>query len=432
MAPYVSIEKLDQHVDQEVIIKGWLYNRRTQGKLIFPIIRDGSGFVQGVIFKGDFDEATFSQWDKLPYESAVEVVGKVVADKRAQGGVEVQLKKLQVLSVAEEYPISLQEHGPDFLLAHRHLWLRSKKPWAEMRVRHTIIRAIHEYFDMNGFTQFDAPILTPNACEGTSTLFGVKYFEEGMAYLTQSGQLYGEAGAFALGKVYVFGPCFRAEKSKTRKHLTEFWMVEPEIAFATLADIMDTAEAFLCHIVKRVLEKRRLELQVLGRDITKLEAIKPPFPRYTYKEAVQIMQEKGHAFQDGSDLGSPDEQALTDGHATPIMISHWPAPVKAFYMATDPNDKNIALGVDVLAPEGYGEIIGGGERSTDLPYLLKQIEKEKLNEEDFKWYLDLRRYGTVPHGGFGLGLERTITWICGTEHIREAIPFPRMIYRIYP
>lgn len=432
MTKHVYIQDFKNYVEDEVIVKGWLYNRRTKGKLIFPILRDGTGWVQGVMFKGDFDEETFKNWDTLPYESSVVVTGKVVADDRAPGGFELQIKKADIVAAAEEYPISLQAHGPDFLLTHRHLWLRSKKQWAQQRVRHTIIQAIHEYFDEKGFVMFHSPILTPNACEGTTTLFELEYFEEGKAYLSQSGQLYGEAGAMAFGNIYVFNPCFRAEKSKTRKHLTEFWMVEPEMAFATLEDVMNTAEGMICRIVERVLEKRKPELEVLERDLSKLENIKAPFPRMTYTEAVEKMKQQGHAFEWGGDFGAPDEDAVMQGHDKPVMVTHWPKDVKAFYMATDKENPELALGVDILAPEGYGEVVGGGERSTDLKYLESQIDKHGLSQEAFKWYLDLRRYGSVPHGGFGLGLERTVTWLCGTEHIRETIPFPRMIYRIYP
>jgi asparaginyl-tRNA synthetase len=353
-------------------------------------------------------------------------------DARAPGGFELGLKSLRVLQDVKDYPIAHQEHGPDFLLSQRHLWLRSRKQAAVMRIRARIVKSIRDFFDNQGFTLLDAPIFTPNACEGTSTLFEVNYFDDAKAYLTQSGQLYGEAGAMALGKVYVFGPVFRAEKSKTRRHLTEFWMVEPEVAFATLEDVMDLAEGLISTIVADVLRDRRNDLAELERDISKLERIKAPFPRITYDEAAELLGKLGTGFVHGSDLGAADETALGDHFGMPVMVHRWPHEVKAFYMKRDPANDKLALGVDVIGPEGSGELVGGSQREDDLEVLRGRIQHHGLPEEPFNWYLDLRRYGSVPHAGFGLGLERTVSWICGREHVRECIPFPRMLYRIYP
>jgi asparaginyl-tRNA synthetase len=439
-APEARIAELSKFEGQTVTIKGWLYNLRESGKLLFPIFRDGSGLVQGVVPKNAVAPEVFDAIKGLTQESSVIVEGKVRADKRALGGFEIDvtnIKVLQKVSEADPYPISPKEHGVDFLMEHRHLWLRSPRQAAILRVRSEIEKAMHDFFDELGFIRTDPPILTPAACEGTTTLFPVDYFDE-QAFLTQSGQLYIEATALALGKVYSFGPTFRAEKSKTRRHLTEFWMVEPEVAFAELEDIMKLAEEFIGFIVQRVLERRRPELQVLERDISKLESIKTPFPRITYDEAVQILQE-GHAkgelenkFEWGGDFGSPDETYISSKFDRPVMIHRYPAAVKAFYMEPDPNRPELALCCDVLAPEGYGEIIGGSQRMSSYELLVSRIREHGLPEEAFKWYLDLRKYGSVPHAGFGMGVERAVAWICGLEHVRETIPFARMLHRLYP
>jgi len=428
---HVYIEDLAGHAGETVTVKGWLYNRRSSGKLHFLQVRDGTAIVQAVMFKGDFDDETFKSCDNLPQESSLAVTGTVREDKRAPGGFELSVSGVEIIQRADAYPITPKEHSVGFLMENRHLWLRSQKQNAVLRIRARVIKAIRDFFDDRGFVCMDTPVFTPAACEGTTTLFNVDYFGE-TAYLTQSGQLYGEALALAFGKIYCFGPTFRAEKSKTRRHLTEFWMVEPEVAFLELDGIMDLAEEFVAYIVQDVLEHRRRELDVLERDVSSLEKIVSPFPRITYSEAVEILEKKGHAFEWGADFGAPEESALGEGSPTPLLIHRYPADIKAFYMKRDPEDQRLALGVDMIAPEGYGEIIGGGERSPDLDYLLSQIKKHELPEEAFRWYLDLRRYGSVPHGGFGLGLERTVAWICGTQHIRECIPFPRMLYKIYP
>ncbi|MGH7143940.1 MAG: asparagine--tRNA ligase [Planctomycetota bacterium] len=432
MATHVRIDQLKHHVGETVTLQGWLYNKRSKGKLHFLEIRDGSGIVQGVMGVNDVAPEIFQRGHDVTQESSITVTGTVREDKRSALGVEIGVSDLAIHHVAQDYPLSKKEHGPDFLLSHRHLWLRSKKPNAIMRVRHTIVKAIRDFFDGEGFLLVDSPIFTPNACEGTTTLFGVDYFDEEKAFLTQSGQLYQEAAATAFGKSYCFGPTFRAEKSKTRRHLTEFWMVEPEMAFAELTDVMDLAEKLICFIVQRVLEHNRAELATLERDVTKLERIVPPFPRMAYDEAVKLMNEKGHPFEWGGDLGAPDETAISAQFDKPVMIHRYPQAVKAFYMKRDPNDARVALCVDVIAPEGVGEIIGGGQREDSLEVLEGRIREHQLPQEAFQWYLDLRRYGSVPHGGFGLGLERTVAWLTGTEHVRECVPFPRMMYRIYP
>jgi asparaginyl-tRNA synthetase len=427
-----------RHVGEEITIKGWLYNSRSSGKLMFPQIRDGSGIIQGVVFKKSVPERVWNDFDKLTQESSIIVTGRVRADERAPGGFELDVSDVEIVQIAEPYPITPKEHGTEFLLDNRHLWLRSRRQHAILTVRAEVIRAVRDYFDSNGFLLMDTPIFTPAACEGTTTLFEVNYFEDAKAYLTQSGQLYNEATAAAFGKVYCFGPTFRAEKSKTRRHLTEFWMVEPEVAYAELDDIMTLAEEFISFIVARVLENRRRELAELGRDTSKLESIKPPFPRLQYDDAVKILQE-GHEkgelegrFEWGGDFGAPDETYLSSQFDRPVMVHRYPTAVKAFYMKPDPERPELAMCVDVLAPEGYGEVIGGGQRADDLDYLLRQIQAHGLPEEAFDWYLDLRRYGTFPHGGFGMGIERCVAWLCGIEHIREAIPFPRMLYRLKP
>ncbi len=439
-APVTTIAEAGKHEGQTVTIRGWLYNLRESGKLLFPIFRDGSGLMQGVVVKKAVAPEVFDTVKSLTQESSVIVEGKVRADQRAPGGYELDVSNVQVLQrvpESEPYPITPKEHGVDFLMEHRHLWIRSARQAAILRVRAEIIRAAREFFDERGFTLTDPPIITPAACEGTTTLFPVDYFED-QAYLTQSGQLYIEATAMALGKVYSFGPTFRAEKSKTRRHLTEFWMVEPEVAYATLDDIMELAEGLISHLVKRCLERRRSDLQTIGRDISKLEMITAPFPRISYDEAVKMLNE-GHAkgalenkFEWGGDLGSPDETYLSAQFEKPVMVHRYPAGVKAFYMEPDPQRPELALCVDVLAPEGYGEIIGGSQRMASYDLLIQRIHEHNLPESAFKWYLDLRKYGSVPHGGFGMGIERAVAWICGLEHVRETIPFPRMLYRLYP
>ncbi len=439
-APVSTIAEIGKHEGQSVTIRGWLYNLRESGKLLFPQFRDGSGVIQGVVPKNAVSPEVFEAIKTLTQESSVIVEGKVRADKRAHGGFELDVANVQVLQRVPEsdpYPITPKEHGTDFLMEHRHLWLRSQRQAAILRVRAEIIKAARDFFDDRGFTLTDPPIITPAACEGTTTLFPVDYFEE-QAYLTQSGQLYIEATAMALGKVYSFGPTFRAEKSKTRRHLTEFWMVEPEVAYGTLDDIMELAEGLISFLVKRCLDRRRNDLQTIGREISKLEKITPPFPRISYDDAVKNLQE-GHAkgaleskFEWGGDLGSPDETYLSAQFDKPVMVHRYPAKVKAFYMETDPQRPDLALCVDVLAPEGYGEIIGGSQRMASHELLVKRIHEHGLPEEAFKWYLDLRKYGSVPHGGFGMGIERAVAWICGLEHVRETIPFPRMLYRLYP
>ncbi|HEV7646078.1 MAG TPA: asparagine--tRNA ligase [Pyrinomonadaceae bacterium] len=431
------INELKNHIGEEVTLKGWLYNSRSSGKLVFLQLRDGSGIVQCVVFKGNSEEV-FEKAKPLGQESSLIVHGSVKADERSPIGVEIDVKDIEVLQNAHEYPITPKEHGTEFLMDNRHLWIRSKKQNAVLKVRHTVIKATRDYFDNNGFILCDTPIFTPAACEGTTTLFEVDYFDDNKAYLTQSGQLYNEATAAAFGKTYAFGPVFRAEKSKTRRHLTEFWMVEPEMAFAHLEDAMELGEGLIAHIVERVLNDRQEELKVLERDPAKLEEIIPPFPRIHYDDAVKMLQE-GHAagelenkFEWGGDFGAPDETYLSSRHGKPVFVHHFPAVIKAFYFERDKERPELALGADLLAPEGYGEIIGGGERARDLEFIQQQIKEHGLPQESFEWYLDLRRYGTVPHAGFGMGIERCTAWMCGIEHIREAIPFPRMLYRLKP
>ncbi|MDP4175697.1 MAG: asparagine--tRNA ligase [Bacteroidota bacterium] len=428
----IYIKDLGQYVDQTITLKGWLYNKRSSGKVRFIILRDGSGLLQCVVFKGNVTPEVFELSDKLGQESSIEVTGKVKVEPRAPGGFELDAVDVKLISESKDYPITPKEHGVEFLMDKRHLWLRSNRQAAILKIRHRIVKAIRDFFDDRGFTLMDAPILTPAACEGTSTLFETDYFELGKAYLTQSGQLYAEAGAMALGKVYSFGPTFRAEKSKTRRHLTEFWMVEPEVAFNDLNDDMDLAEEFLEYIVQSVLKDRAEELKVLERDTTKLEAVKRPFPRISYDEAVQILAKNNIPFDYGNDLGATDETVISSQFDRPVMVHRYPSEVKAFYMKRDPENPKLALAVDVLAPEGYGEIIGGSQREDDLDLLLERIHEHKLPQEAFEWYLDLRRFGSVPHSGFGLGIERTVAWICGLEHVRETIPFARMIYRNTP
>ena len=426
------IQDIAQHEGEQVTLKGWLHNRRSSGKIHFLQVRDGSGFIQAVMSKAAVGEEVFKATDHLSQETSLSVTGMVRADARAPGGFELDVSGITVHGEAHDYPITPKEHGVDFLLDRRHLWLRSPRQQAILRVRHEVINAIRDYFNERDFILADTPVFTPAACEGTTTLFPVQYFEDTTAYLTQSGQLYNEANAMALGRVYCFGPTFRAEKSKTRRHLTEFWMVEPEVAYATLDDVIDLAEGLVVHVVARVLERRAKELKALERDTTKLEAVKPPFPRVSYDDAAKILIEKGLPFQHGTDLGGTDETVLSEQFDRPIAVHRYPAAIKAFYMKPDPVHPDKALCVDVLAPEGYGEIIGGGERVDDYGLLLQRIEEHKLPREAFEWYLDLRRYGSVPHGGFGMGVERVVAWVCGLEHVRETIPYPRMLYRLYP
>ncbi len=428
----VYIEDCGKFVGADITICGWIYQKRSSGKVKFIVVRDGTGILQCVIFKGNVPEEMFKLADSAGQESSVIVTGSVRKDDRAPGGYEMDVKSFTVFSEAIDYPITPKEHGIEFLMDHRHLWLRSNRQHAIMRVRHTIIKAIRDFFDNRGFVLMDAPILTPNAVEGTSTLFETDYFDLGKAYLTQSGQLYGEAGAMAHGKVYVFGPTFRAEKSKTRRHLTEFWMVEPEVAWFDLDDDMKLAEDFIEYIVQTVLKTRQKELELLERDTSKLENVKAPFPRISYDDAVKILHEKGMLFEYGNDFGAPDETIISEQFDRPLIVHRYPAIVKAFYMKRDPERPDLALAMDVLAPEGYGEIIGGSQREDNLDELLHRIKEHNLPQEVFDWYLDLRRYGSVPHAGFGLGVERTVGWICGLEHVRETIPFPRMIYRNKP
>ena len=435
MIPRITIAQAGRHTGETVEIAGWLYNLRRSGKIAFPILRDGTGLMQCVAVKSNLPEELFETIKNLTQESSLIVTGKVRAEQRAPGGYEMDVEAVQVLQRVPEtdpYPITPKEHGVDFLMDHRHLWLRSQRQHAAIKVRHEVIKAVRDYFDSHGFTLVDTPIFTPAACEGTTNLFEVDYFDDDKAYLTQSGQLYNEATAMAFGKVYCFGPTFRAEKSKTRRHLTEFWMVEPEMAYATLEDVKRVAEEMVVFIVGRVLENRREELKRLERDVTKLEAVQVPFPRMTYDDAVKILQSKGSEIQWGGDFGGTDETILTADQSSCIMVDRFPASFKAFYFEPAPDRPDLVLGVDVLAPEGYGEIIGGGQRIHDAELLLKRIEEHHLPKEAFDWYIDLRKYGSVPHGGFGMGIERCVAWICGLEHIRETIAFPRMLTRLRP
>ena len=431
MKQRVEIANLGEHEGGEVTLCGWIQRSRSSGKIRFLVVRDGSGSVQAVASKKDVSPEVFERMGDVPSESSVVVRGQVRADSRAPSGYELGLLDLEVVHRAEEFPITPKEHGTAFLMEHRHLWLRSSKQHALLRIRSEVAKACRDYMEEHGFVNIDSPMFTPAACEGTTTLFEVKYFDQ-EAFLTQSGQLYLEPACMAFGKVYCFGPTFRAEKSKTRRHLTEFWMFEPELAWADLDDIMDLAEDFLCYLVKRVLERRRPELQTLERDIEKLERIEKPFPRMTYDQAVEKLREKGVDFEWGGDFGGTDETLLTDDADRPILVHRFPSAIKAFYMMPDAERPELALGVDVLAPEGYGEIIGGGQRQHDHDAVLARIEEHDLPVEAFQWYLDIRRYGTVPHGGFGMGLERVVAWLSGIPHVREAIPYPRTIYRIYP
>jgi asparaginyl-tRNA synthetase len=429
---HVYIEDIGTHEGEEVTIKGWLHNRRSSGKIHFLILRDGTGFIQAVMSKAAAGDELFKAADHLSQETSVIVTGTARADTRAPSGYEIDVKRFEVVGASHDYPITPKEHGVDFLLDRRHLWIRSERQQAILRIRHELINAVRDFFNGRGFILADTPIFTPAACEGTTTLFPAQYFEDQTAYLTQSGQLYNEANAMALGRVYCFGPTFRAEKSKTRRHLTEFWMVEPEMAYADLNDVMALAEDLVVSVVARVLDKRRRELTIIERETSKLEAVQKPFPRISYDDAVKTLQAKGLPIEWGGDFGGPDETTLSEAYDRPLMVHRYPAAVKAFYMKPDPERADLALGVDVLAPEGYGEIIGGGERLADLDLLLERIKAHDLPQEAFEWYLDLRRYGSVPHGGFGMGIERVVSWICKLDHVRETIPYPRMLYRLYP
>jgi asparaginyl-tRNA synthetase len=428
---WTYIEDIHRHEGEEVTLKGWLYNKRSSGKLHFLQVRDGTGTLQCVVFKGDVTAEEFALADHLSQESSLTVTGLVRADARAPLGFELAVKQLTVVHTAAEYPITPKEHGVAFLLDHRHLWVRSNRQHALLRIRSEIVHACRQYFDERGFVLFDSPILTPAACEGTTTLFETPYFDE-KAYLTQSGQLYVEAGAMAFGKVYCFGPTFRAEKSKTRRHLMEFWMVEPEVAFMDLAGDMDLAEDLVVSVVQRVLERRRRELDILERDVAPLERVQKPFPRITYGDAIALLQRKSFSAQWGNDFGADEETAISESFDRPVLVHRYPIECKAFYMKADPLDPRVALCVDMLAPEGYGEIIGGGQREDDLATLQGKIDAHHLPPEAFSWYLDLRRYGSVPHAGFGMGIERVVAWICGLQHVRETIPFPRMLERLRP
>jgi asparaginyl-tRNA synthetase len=428
---WAYIEDIAEFKDQEVEIRGWVYNKRSGGKIRFLLIRDGTGLIQGTIYSPEKDNPLFQTFDQITQESSVIVRGVVKEDKRAPGGYELGISDLEIVQVAPEYPITPKEHGIPFLMEHRHLWLRSQKQHAILQIRAELIIAIRDFFDSRGFRNLDTPILTPSACEGTTTLFETEYFDQ-KAYLSQSGQLYNEATAMAFGKVYCFGPTFRAEKSKTRKHLIEFWMVEPEVAFATLEDITELAEDLIVSIITRILETRRAELAILEREIAPLERVKKPFHRIKYGDILPQLKEKGSEIHWGDDFGAPEETILSEIYDSPVCVTHFPAKIKAFYMQPDEDNPDEVLGVDVFASEGYGELIGGGQRIHDLTLLEKRIKEHKLPREAYEWYMDLRKYGSVPHSGFGLGLERTLSWICKIKHIREAIPFPRLLYKIYP
>ncbi|MEN2984130.1 MAG: asparagine--tRNA ligase [Dictyoglomaceae bacterium] len=430
--PWIYIEDIPETSAEKIEIRGWLANKRSSGKIVFLIIRDGTGFIQGVADLNNFSQEELEAIEKIPLESSIIVQGKVKEEPRAPTGWEIYLDKVEVVSLSQDYPIQKKEHSIEFLMEYRHLWIRSRKQQAILRIRSEIIKAIRDFLDERGFILVDAPILTPSSCEGTTTLFELDYFDLGKAYLSQSGQLYMEAACMALGKVYCFGPAFRAEKSKTRRHLTEFWMVEPEMAYWDWQDNMKLQEELVSYIVQRVLERRKKELEILERDTKPLEEIFPPFPRITYKEACELLNKKGIPFSYGEDFGGDEETVISQEFNKPVFIHHYPAKIKPFYMQPDPENPELVLNDDLLAPEGYGEIIGGSQRIHDLNLLEEKIKENNLPREAFEWYIDLRRYGSVPHSGFGLGIERTTAWICGLKHVREAIPFPRMIYRIYP
>lgn len=428
---WVYIEDIAEYKGKEVEIRGWVYNKRSSGKVRFLLIRDGTGIIQGTIYSSEKEHPLFQTFDRLTQESSLIVYGLVREEKRAPGGYELSINDIKIIQIAESYPITPKEHGISFLMENRHLWLRSQRQNAVLQIRAELISSIRDFFDGRGFRLMDTPILTPSACEGTTTLFETEYFDQ-KAYLSQSGQLYNEATAMAFGKVYCFGPTFRAERSKTRKHLIEFWMVEPEVAFANLNDTIELAEDLVIYIIDRVLEKRKKELDIIERDTASLERIKKPFPRTTYEKLLAKLKEMGSKMEWGDDLGAPEEAMLSEIYDSPVCITHFPTETKAFYMQPDADRPELVLGVDVMASEGYGEIIGGGQRIYDLNLLEQKIKEHKLSREDYEWYLDLRRYGSVPHSGFGLGVERMLSWICKIKHIRETIPFPRLLYKIYP
>lgn len=428
---WVYIEEIGAYKDQDVEVRGWVYNKRSSGKVRFILVRDGTGILQTTVFSHEESHPLFNKFDELTQETSLIVRGHVCEDKRAPGGFELSLQDIEIIQVAQDYPITPKEHSTPFLMEHRHLWLRSRKQHAVLQVRAEVIKAIRDFFDERGFRLMDTPILTPSACEGTTTLFETQYFDQ-KAYLSQSGQLYNEATAMAFGKVYCFGPTFRAEKSKTRRHLIEFWMVEPEVAFALLDDIIELGEDLILYLIERVLANRKADLEELERDTKPLEQIKKPFPRLTYEAALPQLQEKGSTLQWGEDFGAPEETIISDIYPSPVCITHFPAKIKAFYMQPDPKRPDLALAVDFLASEGYGEIIGGSQRIHDLELLERRVKEIGIPRDAYQWYLDLRKFGTVPHSGFGLGVERTVAWICKVKHIRETIPFPRLLYRIYP
>ncbi|AOT68213.1 asparagine--tRNA ligase [Geosporobacter ferrireducens] len=431
MAVVTTIERISKYVDQDVTINGWLFNKRSSGKIQFLQIRDGSGFIQGVVVKSDVSPEVFEKCKTITQESSIMVTGSVRADERAPSGFELTVKDVEIVAIAQEYPISLKEHGTDFLMDHRHLWIRTPKQHAILRIRDEINRAIRDFFHERDFVLVEPPIITPASCEGTTELFEIDYFGQN-AYLSQTGQLYAEAAAMAFGKVYSFGPTFRAEKSKTRKHLNEFWMVEPEMAYVDFEGNLKIQEEMIAYIVKRVLENRKMELKTLERNTESLENVKAPFPRITYTDAVKLLQENGFEFEWGDDFGAPHETFIAEQYDKPVFITHFPTKMKAFYMQPDPDNPEVILGADLIAPEGYGEIIGGSQRIHDLELLLHKLEEEKLPKEIYEWYIDLRRYGSVPHSGYGLGLERTVAWLCGIDHIRQTIPFARTLNRVYP
>ncbi|MCY9589318.1 asparagine--tRNA ligase [Paenibacillus chitinolyticus] len=431
MSSVSTIHEVKDHVGESVRIGCWLHNKRKSGKIQFLQLRDGTGFIQAVVVKSEVSEEVWEAASKLTQESSLYVTGSVREEPRSKSGYELTVEGVEIIQITQDYPITPKEHGVDFLMDHRHLWLRAPRQRAILVIRAEIIRAIQQFFDDKGFQLVDPPILTPSSCEGTTNLFHTKYFDED-AYLTQSGQLYMEAAAMALGKVYSFGPTFRAEKSKTRRHLIEFWMIEPEMAFVDHEESLRVQEQFVSHVVQTVLKNCRSELETLGRDISKLEKIQAPFPRITYDEAVQFLQDNGHEFPWGDDFGAPHETAIAEKHEKPVFITHYPTGIKAFYMKPDPNRPEVVLCADMIAPEGYGEIIGGSQRIDDPELMEERFKEHELSSEAYQWYMDLRKYGTVPHSGFGLGLERTVAWICGLEHVRETIPFPRLLYRLYP
>jgi len=429
--PNIYVSEASAYVGQETTIHGWLYHKRSSGKIQFLLVRDGTGIIQAVVFKPEVPAEVFQRGEELTQESSLVVTGTVRVDDRAPGGYELLVKDLQIVQVAQDYPIAPKEHGVGFLMEHRHLWLRSSRQHAVLRVRAQVIKACRDYLDQQGFLLVDAPILTPAACEGTSTLFETDYFGE-KAYLSQSGQLYNEAAAMAFGKVYCFGPTFRAEKSKTRRHLMEFWMIEPEAAYYTFEDLLQLEESFVSYIVQSVIAQCREELDTLERDTSPLANVQPPFPRITYDQALDLLRQRGKEINWGDDFGGDEETLLAEQFPKPVFVTHYPARCKAFYMQPDPDRPQVVLASDLLAPEGYGEIIGGSQRIHDLALLERRIAENDLPRQAFEWYLDLRRYGSVPHSGFGMGIERVVAWICGIDHLREAIPFPRMLYRIYP